>query len=425
MAKYEHRTSYVETLSGQDIIVQMAGASLQVGCPESARYHDSKGVLLPSHALTFKSENPLPSLGLVFSQCRVFDEALVAALERPGGGVPARASKSPLFGPFPRLRGFLQSHDKYSTLSKEGSLVRALKDAAGSGPIFMEPSEEDVFFPHAMFSLEPLIVGIDRDYSGDLKFTEDYKTRLREIAEGIFLEDVPPVLGAHPTESESPQKLLNRLEISPKVRVEPAPTVYLRLALLYRRVHGHLKGTLDGDTRLFFENSDITDSRSLGDALEDQVRLYAGLHLISCVDIGSNPSPLLPGALPEENWSEGFEDALKWLEDPLRDPAAAGDSRALIVLSPPGSSMFDCAVMMGMEIGTMTVAFRRPPELEIKEPDQALSRLIQTPRHVKRNYSVSKEIWAGVQIKNPPTRSELLRLCEAKRSREAILDALK
>lgn len=430
MAPHETPTTYRESISGKVVEVGIGDASFQAGSPGRLVHADAAHSLFSGPAQVLSRPDSLPSLGLVLSQVRSFQETLYTTLQRPGGGGEGFGTTIlEEVGHLAQLRDWTVRQDWFQKLPMEGTgkvtarIIQGLVENA----ISLEPAVDGPFQAWNLWTLEPLFLRQDIPFKRKLHWSDDYLTRLEQVLESIFFEYRTPTEAPEP-EWTPPQKLLGRIEVAPRSRIEPVPTVYMRMAVLFRRMMSRLREVCGVPLDHVIVRFDVGTSgkeATLAQAIEDEIRLLAGLHLLCTGDLGTPPSPELEKALDPAHWEAAAKKATTWIENPLADPALPADPRTLLVLSQdPETGKYSCAGMAGLELSRLNIVFRRPPTLELADEAQHVSQGLQTPRHIKRSFVTVREVWLEAQLERPCSHAEWRALCDQHKSLERIRAAL-
>ena len=404
-------------IGGREIEVRLEQSSFQLGAPGPIARADQAGALFSSHQSALASNLALPSLGTILSQMRRFDDAVQAAVERPGAGDPVDAIVRKRVGHPVRLKSYLEGLGIGKGAS--GSLRESLRSGLENGSVQLGPDSDSSYESCLAWALQTLFTGEDSLHPRTLNLTEEYKLRLDDLTANLLLEFEPGREPQAPPDYAPPQKLLSRLEIGPRMRLEPAPSFYLRRAIGYRKQVTSLTAAgVDLKQLRITHESSASESISLDMALEEQIALFAGFYLVCASDLGVAPDESLDQACQKINWGHHFQKALNWIADPSRDPCVAGDPRTVMPF--PNGEHFWCAAMLGIEVVPLVVTFRRPPVLESKTPGQPLP----TARHIKTSYAGTREIWFAFDSASPPTPEAWRTLCSEHRTHAGILAAL-
>jgi len=162
-------------------------------------------------------------------------------------------------------------------------------------------------------------------------------------------------------------------EVCPRLRVEPAPEFYLRLARTVAFLHEALRATLGDDTlsrehalRPFdwMESAEREAEYRVPFLAEElglfPLRLY-GLYLVSCEDLGMSPE-LSADELPDR--PRAVAEALRWLEGLSTSEDLTRVVREAVplgVFTRDGQQLY--WTVLGTRVAVVDVVFRRPPRV--------------------------------------------------------------
>ena len=217
--------------------------------------------------------------------------------------------------------------------SAKDDTMRELVKAIRNGSVDLQPKDDSGWYDHQVYALETLLVPKRGEESKWLLLTGNYKRRRLEAFQALMTKRKE----THVLRSEMGVKTarsaplpLDPLErFSPRLRLEPAPTYYLRMARSYRflnqAVHefvpeAHL-ATLHGLTE------QGTRKQPLLEELRDIERLFYGCYALSAEDLGLGLN------LTEDEQAvlaESRSIAEKWLTSYTDDLDLAVDTRVIV-----------------------------------------------------------------------------------------------
>ena len=288
-----------------------------------------------------------------------------------------------------------------------------------SGEVSLEPSENSGYYDRQEYALETLLFPGRAEETHKLELGRAYLERLREAFKAVLtgfrethIKQLPMTAGAPIKTSVDP-------------RVEPLPTVYWRMALAYNRLQGDLERVLGREVLAKVRarsEAGVVRGRSVGDELRDAHRLTQGLYLVSCQDLGMQPS--FPGAerLPSQGRTEedlGF--AVRWLERVRDDADLRQDVRLMIPIHwLPGQR----AVYQWANVGLKTL------KLQVTWPEKP--KPVGPPQDDEEYYGPDRvtyylPVTVWTEVATPEriyTRDEFRALCDRYDSVEAIEAAL-
>lgn len=208
----------------------------------------------------------------------------------------------------------------------DADLMRDFITAIRDGTIDLKPREGAGWYEYQIHALETFLLPEQGRESEKLLLTKKYKlrmleafkaavtktreTHIRQMAVGTETAARPPAEG-----------------VAPRLRCEPNPTYFLRMARSYAFLQqllmahvsdlNSLRGFAEGGAR----------EMPLGDELESMRMLFYGLYFVSCEDIG-----LEPETLDDEIDNAEYLRALaaQWLKDCESDPDLDADTRVAV-----------------------------------------------------------------------------------------------
>ena len=217
--------------------------------------------------------------------------------------------------------------------SAKDDIMRELVKAIRSGSVDLQPKENSGWYDYQVYALETLLVPKRGEESKWLLLTGNYKRRRLEAFHALITKRKE----THVLRSESGVKTAASAPLqpdplerfSPRLRIEPAPTYYLRMARSYRFLNQALHEFVPEAqlTKLHGLTEQGTRKQPLLEELRDIERLFYGCYAISAEDIGLGLN------LAEDEQAvlaESRSIAGKWLASYAEDPDLAVDTRVIV-----------------------------------------------------------------------------------------------
>lgn len=376
-------------------------------------------------AITFYSQltNPLVAMSLL----EVIDQADVPALaasqleaqKHPGVSVfPASTSKEQRL--FDRLfpLGFPEGAD----------LMQELIRAVQKGDVDLAPDPDSGWYDYQTYALETFLLPERGDESRKLLLTARYKQRMLDAFAAMMTKrretHIRQLASAGEAASQALPDPLKTL--SPRLRLEPNATYYLRTARAYAFLQTFLnesvgeaflqeiKGLREGGTR----------SRNLGEELEDQKNRFYGCYLLSMEDVGL-PSFLMEGEL--ENTQAARTLAIDWLEDFQSDPDLAVDTRVVVpVAINPIRGTTHLWGTAGVRLARLEVKFEDGflPSVRVAGSEDEWKEFGGDIGDTTYYIPVDEFISVEIPRLDCPTREEFRKLCDEAQSKQQLIELL-
>ncbi len=256
-------------------------------------------------------------------------------------------------------------------LPATANIMKELVKRIKSGEIDLAPDEKSGWYEHQVYALETLLLPGKGQEKGKLIYTARYKLKMLESFKAMITRRRETHLRQLPFSRSSAAPPKN---IRPRLRVEPAPTYYLRTARAYAFVENLLKATFGDEledmsghrewwiygqvpTRKFGERDD-----DLATELDFMRRLFYGMYLVSCEDIGLAPVFLKGEKVDAADCREA---ALNWIETFRRDPDLKPDARICVPVYADNNKTRFWAVV-GVRLARLEAEYVHPPS--IREP---------------------------------------------------------
>lgn len=311
-------------------------------------------------------------------------------------------------------------------LPPSADLMRELVQRIRSGQVDLAPRENSGWYDHQVFALETLLLAEKGEEHNKLLLTKSYKKRMLEAFKALITKrretharQMGPTAAAAEAPMEPPPA------ISPRLRVEPCPSYYLRTARAYAFLLNFLEAAI-GDESL----AALHGLRQSGDREQDLATelpwmrdFFYGLYLVSCEDIGHKPT-LADGEVDSPD--RCYELALEWLAKPLDDADLAADTRVSIPLVVDFERRVTRLwVTIGVRLTRLDASFVTPPRLKPREAEGDWQLVAQDTLRPTQ-YLIPVDEFAEVEIPGivSLTREELRALCDKAKTKEQIIAAL-
>jgi hypothetical protein len=216
--------------------------------------------------------------------------------------------------------------------SARDDIMRELVKAIRSGSVDLQPKDDSGWYDYQVCALETLLVPKRGEESKWLLLTGNYKRRRLEAFQALMTKrkETHVLRSESVVKPESAPLTAKPLEqFSPRLRLEPAPTYYLRMARSYRFLSQALHEFVPEAqlTMLHGLTEQGTRSKPLREELRDIERLFYGFYALSAEDIGLGLN------VTEEEQAllgESRSIAEKWLTSYTDDPDIAVDTRVIL-----------------------------------------------------------------------------------------------
>jgi hypothetical protein len=293
----------------------------------------------------------------------------------------------------------------------------------------LAPRANSGWYDHQVYALETLLLAERSEEHDKLLLTRPYKKRMLEAFEALITKrkETHVASGATTTTTTAPEGYMPQEldSVSPRLRIEPCPTYYLRTARSYAFMHGFLSSSLGDETlqKLSGLKQDGLRQPDLAAELIAMRELFYGLYLVSCEDIGHKPA-LNGGEVADPQAC--YTAAAKWLELAAGDADLAADTRVAVpVYVDTQRRTMRLWVTLGVRLTQLDARFVRPPRIRPTAGEGDWKEVESWKLHPAR-YLIAVDEFAEVEIPslNPPNREELRKLCDQHKTKAAITAAL-
>lgn len=309
------------------------------------------------------------------------------------------------------------------------ALMRELIRRLRSGETNLQPRPDSGWYDHQVYALETLLMPQRGAEGAKLLLTAPYKRRMLEaFAAQITKYRETHVRGAKTAEAASAMapELDPLKEVSPRLRVEPCPSFYLRTARSYAFLDTFLRRILAPEVLSSLRGLRADGDRGvdLAPELKSQRKLFLGLYLVSCDDIGLQPELIGEEA---EIAEESYTAAIAWLEKltEYSDRDLDIDTRVAVpIYFDPMQRKMRLWATIGVRRTKLEVSYARPPR--IKSPEAAEWTTVEKHLLKPTTYLISVDEFAEVEVPHlrPPNREEFRALCDRYRTKAEIVQAL-
>jgi len=352
-------------------------------------------------------------------------DALIAAnddLSELATGQGARRASVAVFPPSTSRETELFDRVFGMALPTNANLMARLIQSIRSGEVNLAPGENDGWYQYQVYALETFLLPGKGQEGEKLLLTARYKKRLVEAFKALMTKrretharqlDVAATCAAPPE------------DVSPRLRIEPCATFYLRTARAYAFLQDFLLATVGEDRlgRLKGLRKDGYRQLGLAEELAAFRQRFYGFYLVSCEDVGMRPE-FLEGEPVDQDSAKAA--AIAWLGDFADDPDLACDTRVAVpILIDPMRGKARLWATLGVRLARLEASYARPPKIRPKEEGGPWQD-VDSYQLGNSSYVIPVDEFAEIEVdgSNVPTRDELRAACDQHKTREAIVEAL-
>jgi hypothetical protein len=304
-------------------------------------------------------------------------------------------------------------------------LVRRIR----SGEVDLTPRSSDSLRPsgwydHQVYALETLLLSEKGEEFNKLLLSKSYKLRMLDAFKAMITKRRETHARTIMTDAKSPAA--KPLEsIQPRLRVEPAPTYYLRTARSYQFIEQHLLKTLGPDCLKKLKGLKQSSERelSLGDELAWMKQLFFGLYLVSCDDIGLKPSL---SKTDEVDQAKAYESANSWLANVWSDPDLAVDTRVAVpIFLDRINQRTHLWITTGVRLTKLDTRYATPPRIRPAGSSEDWQ-VVESKQLKNSLYLVAVDEFAQIEVPGIRTisREELREALPSGKTREEVISIL-
>jgi hypothetical protein len=302
-------------------------------------------------------------------------------------------------------------------------LMRELIRRIRSGEVDLTPRPDSGWYDYQVHALETLLVPEAGPEHDKLLLTAAYKKRMLEAFQALMTKRREThVRQLAPAGSAAPAPLE---KVTPRLRVEPCPSYFLRTARAYAFLADVLDSAVGADALKSLHGLREGGQREqdLHAELGSMHALFYGLYLLSCEDIGMVPELREDEPVDRPRCEQ---EATEWLARWSHDPDLAADTRVAVPLYiDPQRNITRLWATLGVRLTKLEASFARPPRARPKEGPGEWE-VVEPPRLETASYLIPVDEFAEVELKGlrTLTRPELRAVCDAEKTKEAIVAAL-
>ncbi len=306
------------------------------------------------------------------------------------------------------------------------NLMKELVKQIRSGKVDLKPNADSGWYEYQAYALETLLLpekGAERD---KLQLTKKYKERMLEAFKALVTKrretHVRMMEAAVPAAAPPPLEI----NVAPRLRVEPAPTYYLRTARAYAFLANFLESAIGKDALEHFHGlkKDGERTASLHAELLWMRDLFYGLYMISAEDIGMKTSFASDEAVDQDSC---YRIAVAWLDKAIDDPDLTADTRVAVpIYVDVTRKMTRVWLTLGVRLTKLDTKYVLPPSIK-QAKGEGDWKPVAYHKLDSANYLIPIDEFAEVELKGRRVlnREELQAICDKEKTKEAILNFLR
>jgi hypothetical protein len=300
-------------------------------------------------------------------------------------------------------------------------LIRAIR----SGTIDLAPGPDSGWYEYQVFALETFLMPEKGQEHAKLLLTKAYKKRMLEAFQALMTKRRETFVRSLAVAADAPMPR-PPVKIRPRLRVEPCPTYFLRMARSYDFIANVLVATVgeEGVASLHGLKEGGERTRTLLEELHWMREFFYGLHILSAEDIGMTPA-LRPDEPVDRAACEAK--ATEWLASFRKDADLAVDTRVSVPLFyDTGSGRTRLWGTIGVRLARLDVSYARPPKIK---PAQGTDewQAVEPSQLEGVQYVIAVDEFAEAEVPGlqPLTRKEFREVCDACKTKTEIVRALR
>ncbi len=313
-------------------------------------------------------------------------------------------------------------------LPPDSDLMRELITAIKSGKVDLKPKADSGWYDYQVYALESFLLPQNGEGNDHLMLTKRYKERMVEAFKALLTKRKEThsrnAKTAMPAASAMPRMPEN---VEPRLRVEPSPAYYHRTARAYGFLANFLESSIGANELKTLHGLKEGGARTsdLMTELTFMRDLFYGFYLVCCEDIGHAPE-LAEGETVEKAKAQKL--ATDWLADITKDEDLATDTRVAVpVYIDPMARKTRLWATLGIRLSRLEATYARPPRLRPVKDSAKQEWVDVAPEKLgSKRYLIAVDEFAEVELPRLDVlnRAELRSICDAKKTKEAIIAEL-
>ncbi len=317
-------------------------------------------------------------------------------------------------------------------LPPNSDLMRELIKRIRNGAVDLAPKPSSGWYEYQVYALETLLLPEKAPEHNKLFLTRAYKERMTEAFKALItkrrethVRQLGPSLAC---DDSNPDRPPIPTGISPRLRIEPNPTFYLRTARAYDFLLSFLETTIGAESlaQLHGLRQEGVRPRTLANELMSIRDLAYGAYLVSCEDIGVRPAFLKDERV---DVVACYKVADNWLASFVDDPDLAVDTRSAVpIYLDPGRDKTRLWATLGLRMAKLEAAFGNGGihTVRVKLPAETEWQKVDTWRLGKSYYLIPGDEFAEFDLRGLKslTRTEFRAVCDKYKTKPEIIRAL-
>jgi hypothetical protein len=290
-----------------------------------------------------------------------------------------------------------------------------------SGAVDLKPRDGSGWYDHQVYALETLVLPERGAESRKLLLTSKYKRRLIQAFQALITKRREMVADKFADVGAAiampPQK------ITPRLRVEPCATFYLRTARRYAFLESFLQASIDDGVldQLHGLREGGKREPDLQSELAAMKELFYGFYLLACEDIGMVQELMDDESLDTD---AAYAAAEKWLSNLTHRDLAVDTRVSVPIFNDPEANSTRLWATIGIRLAKVDAEYARAPKM--RENAESQWQDVEYRRLGDANYAIAVDEFAEFSLpgRQTLTRQELRDLCDRHKTKSAIVQAL-
>jgi len=311
--------------------------------------------------------------------------------------------------------------------SMEDDLLDAMARSIRQGQVDLRPTQASGWHDYQAYALETLLAPQRGEESHSLLLSARYKRRRFELVQAtITKSQVIQSRQGGLMASTSIEQATDTNRFPPRLRLEPAPTFYLRMARAYRFLDTTLREVIAEPqlSQLYGLTANGKRSLPLIQELRELQRLFYGCYALSTEDLGMK---LNLEDVELVDFEESRRVAEAWLDHAADDRDLAVDARTMIPVAEDSRRQITSALAtLGVRICRLQASYLPAAAPRVNRAESSEWTPLENSQLGEATYLMAVDEVASVKIRSDHflTHAEFQKLCKELVDREKILRRL-
>ena len=305
------------------------------------------------------------------------------------------------------------------------NLMGVLIQRIRSGEVDLKPGKNDGWYQHQVYALETLLLPAKGQETDKLLLTAEYKKRLVEAFKALITKRRETHARQLAVVKTTTAAAGPKVQVCPRLRIEPCATFYLRNARAYSFLQDFLVAAVGRERLVKLHGLREGGERpaTLDAELAAVPLHFYGFYLLSCEDIGMKPQ-LADGELPDPPTAK--QAAIDWLAKLADNADLRCDTRVSVpIFVDANNGKTHIWATLGVRLAHLEASYAQPPRLRPKDGAGPWTEVVSYQLG-DSGYVIAVNEFAEIELPGSSAlaREELREVCDRYKTKEEIVRSL-